>query len=711
MIRDNCNKMSSQRKLDVFFGGRKRPAEESLENSPSRIRLESPIHQSPVAVNNTETPKKVRVFRAEWLKLFPWLEKIDIDNKARVICTWCRDAKKKNPFATIGSTNFQSSAFSRHESNPEHLLVADSRRKTPKLTPIPVAIDKQNDANDDASDKCKTSQMRTLYHIAKNGQPLSQYNGLIDLQRQNDCPHLQDKSKLYTSEGTKMEMLSAINETIVEEIDSNLRSSKFIGIIVDESTDVTVYKKLNMYFRCLKKDTNEPVTHFIECVSIPDGKANTKVQEIKVLEEKEFDYSFCVSLASDGAAVMMGKNNGVGALLRREVNPRLVQVHCVAHRVALAAGQACRDVPYFNEYQATLKMIYRFYNNSAVRYNELRAMEVVLEDENMRRLTLKEPASFRWLSLDAAVTAVLDVYPALVKALENEAAGKNNTEAKGLFNRVRSITFLLSTGFLKDVLNIISKLSKIFQRDNLDVSVVNTLLESTIERLTQFKSTNGKELEEMYSAIKDSTYKQVKLLDKQVLRIQFQNSSQMYIDKLLENLADRFEDKSMHTLQLMNAVLNPNCVPSDISLLNHGLKEVTELSELYGQSAEFNGELLAPLVDADRMSEDYEQFKIVLKSMKGQTLQDVCTSIVNNYSDVFPDFATLAKITLVSPITSVACERGFSSQNRLKHKNRSNLKHETVNNLIRIMEEGPSFSDFDPISSVRKFLKAKRRQK
>ena len=80
------------------------------------------------------------------------------------------------------------------------------------------------------------------------------------------------------------------------------------------------------------------------CVSIPDGKAQTVVDEIKkVCVEKDVDLAKCTSLASDEAAVV-GRNNGVGAILRRECNLRLMQIHCVAHRIAFAAGQACRDI-------------------------------------------------------------------------------------------------------------------------------------------------------------------------------------------------------------------------------------------------------------------------------------------------------------------------------------------------------------------------------
>ena len=50
----------------------------------------------------------------------------------------------------------------------------------------------------------------------------------------------------------------------------------------------------------------------------------------------------------------------VGALLRQRNNLCLIQIHCITHRVALAAGQACRDVTYFAEYQ--LANVYHIYH-------------------------------------------------------------------------------------------------------------------------------------------------------------------------------------------------------------------------------------------------------------------------------------------------------------------------------------------------------------
>lgn len=57
------------------------------------------------------------------------------------------------------------------------------------------------------------------------------------------------------------------------------------------------------------------------------------------------DYSRIVGLGTDRAAVMTGRHNGLGVKLKQLSNI-LIQVHCVAHRLNLAASQASKDIDY-----------------------------------------------------------------------------------------------------------------------------------------------------------------------------------------------------------------------------------------------------------------------------------------------------------------------------------------------------------------------------
>ena len=97
---------------------------------------------------------------------------------------------------------------------------------------------------------------------------------------------------------------------------------------------------------------------------------------------------------------MAGKRSGVGVRMTSD-NPQLVHTH----KLALAVPQSASAVGAVKQYQEGLNTVYFYFSNSAVRYNRLRAVYGLLEDE--RLITLKQPHAVRWLSLHQAVTAIL----------------------------------------------------------------------------------------------------------------------------------------------------------------------------------------------------------------------------------------------------------------------------------------------------------------
>lgn len=68
----------------------------------------------------------------------------------------------------------------------------------------------------------------------------------------------------------------------------------------------------------------------------------------------------------DGANVMTGRKSGVATRLKRR-QPKLVAIHCVAHRLALAAAESGERVHFIRYmFKPTLAQLFRFYENSAV---------------------------------------------------------------------------------------------------------------------------------------------------------------------------------------------------------------------------------------------------------------------------------------------------------------------------------------------------------
>ena len=139
------------------------------------------------------------------------------------------------------------------------------------------------------------------------------------------------------------------------------------------------------------------------------------------LESKLILLSNMVGFGSDGASVMIGRHNGVAARLKCH-QPILTSIHCIAHRLALAAGQSGDSVPYIaNTFKPTLRQLFYFYEKSPVRMSGLKAIEQLLQTPQLK---LNQPADTRWFSHDTACQTLMRVLPAVIASLEKGGSGE-----------------------------------------------------------------------------------------------------------------------------------------------------------------------------------------------------------------------------------------------------------------------------------------------
>jgi hypothetical protein len=193
---------------------------------------------------------------------------------------------------------------------------------------------------------------------------------------------------------------------------------------------------------------------------LTSGTADAIVQSItSYLREIDLPLEKMCALGSDGASVMVGRQNGVAAQLRRQI-PHLLSNHCVAHRLALAVGQASKGVPYLPKFKDILGQLHRFYANSSVRMEGLRQIQ---ELQNDPVLKLSQAKDVRWLSHDKATQTLKKCIPSVITSLEREAEERNDCQAMGLAVFVQTYKFLLTLSMMCDVLPHLSALSKAMQ--------------------------------------------------------------------------------------------------------------------------------------------------------------------------------------------------------------------------------------------------------
>lgn len=115
------------------------------------------------------------------------------------------------------------------------------------------------------------------------------------------------------------------------------------------------------------------------------------------------------------------------------------------------------------------------------------------------------------------------------------------------------------------------------------------------------------------------------------------------------------------------------------------------------------------LVEHFRLLLDKNDFKFDAVLQEWSCLK---TCICNNYLDLnpqalwkrvftyhsnrFPNVLMLVEITLILPLSTACCERGFSVMGKIKSDWRSCLSVEVLDCLMRIRIEGPTVAEFDP---------------
>ena len=216
--------------------------------------------------------------------------------------------------------------------------------------------------------------MRNVYWLASEDIASVKYNSLNELVTFQGCSALKD---LYVGENAKFthhqiveEMQQCIADCIKEKIIADAQASPAIGIMTDESTDISVTKSLVIYIWYLHPIHKQYKTSFLSLTEVPSGTADVIAEAIKKeLSSSAIPLAKCCGFSSDGAKVLVGKQNGVAALLKRE-NTCMIDVHCIAHRLALASSQSSESYPEAVRFQKQLSAVYAYFAHSAVRMHK-----------------------------------------------------------------------------------------------------------------------------------------------------------------------------------------------------------------------------------------------------------------------------------------------------------------------------------------------------
>ena len=132
-------------------------------------------------------------------------------------------------------------------------------------------------------------------------------------------PHLEVLNKggnaNYTSYRTVDELLTLLGGEVRQEVVSVVKASPCIGLICDETTDLSTSKALVIYAKVIV--CGEVQTRFLALKELPFGYSDAATVckcILDTIEECGLDVGCVAAFCSDGVSTMTGKCNGVAAM-------------------------------------------------------------------------------------------------------------------------------------------------------------------------------------------------------------------------------------------------------------------------------------------------------------------------------------------------------------------------------------------------------------
>ncbi|CAI2185107.1 20591_t:CDS:2 [Funneliformis geosporum] len=186
--------------------------------------------------------------------------------------------------------------------------------------------------------------------------------------------------------------------------------------MIDESTDITTTKHLDIYVSYITKEGISK-TRFLCLVPLTNSNAEgiTKVL-VSIFKTKKILFKL-VAFVLDGASVMLGKNESVAARLSRICTYPLIINHCVAHRLALACKDAKKEIKFYEEVEFLVKKIYNYFKNSCSRIQQLQEIQNLLDDPVLK---IKRLYEIRWLAWYEAIKNIYPMIQATINSIQKE---------------------------------------------------------------------------------------------------------------------------------------------------------------------------------------------------------------------------------------------------------------------------------------------------
>ncbi|XP_060760948.1 zinc finger protein 862-like [Neoarius graeffei] len=322
------------------------------------------------ATTGSGVNSKVYKFQADWIKLFPWL----VFENELMYCKYCKGQKQAGNSAFVtGNQHFKKDSLTKHNISKRHIACRDGYLiRQNKGSTVDAALVRQVKISEMEAMRQLKIKMNIAYFIAKEEEPFVRFGPLITLHKKNGI----DVNPTYDNHVRCAEMIGQIADLLKESLTAQLRTAKYLAVLIDGDTDIS-NTECEIVYVCLVEG-GKPVTLLVGQQALEHSHA------IGVLDATKAAFSAVypednggswlaklISFGADGASVNMGHRGGVIALLQREAGEHIIPIHCMPHRLELAILTLQKKEPMVCQVYDLLHLVWKTYHFSGKSKREL----------------------------------------------------------------------------------------------------------------------------------------------------------------------------------------------------------------------------------------------------------------------------------------------------------------------------------------------------
>ncbi|KAJ3646454.1 hypothetical protein Zmor_024042 [Zophobas morio] len=485
-----------------------------------------------------------RKFKQEWEEEYAFIER-----NGKALCLICNSSVN----------NFKSGNLKRHY---EHLhsqfssqFPYKSELRTKKLNSLRSTVNNQimfmAKFNEEAGAQVEAS-FKIAWNISRAKRPYTEGDfikqnmlDVITTLDPNNSKLLKSVSEIPTSRHTIERRISEINKDLELKLEKDLRECVAFSLALDESTDITDQPQLAIFIRFVFEDAS---CHE-ELLDLKVLKDTTRGVDIKealddALKVRNVPINKLVSVATDGAPAMTGKNVGlIGLLTKDEVIPDFIPVHCIVHREHLVAK-------YFNFehiFKIVLKIVNFIRTNAKNHRQFVNFINEIDVEEQPSDLSLY--CIVRWLS----TYSVLNKLVALLEPISEFLKTKNQS-----YPQLEDDEWVQDLMFFTDTMEHLQSLNISLQGKNKNISEFVQNIFAFQKKLQLFQKDVTSKTFNHFPRLKEA-------VSKSAIRLEVTQNYGMKLSNLFHDFKERFSD-----LEKMKPTIAFLLNPFEVDVINKG---------------------------------------------------------------------------------------------------------------------------------------------